>query len=702
MSRQWTEVIDRHYYPLLRTLYLRWQIVSRADAVLDNSVDDVREISDEHMTALSTLSDADLVDSFVAWFVSQAQRKQGQSDIGVSPPTPSIFAPSVEDRSFLSTYFSSQLEPLLECFLRKYFDCLTTLLPEDFDAKCEFLLTVCFMEVQCYELWASSGTCQKHRLVDNMKQNLFAQLFESTAESYIGATFSNDLRTRNHEQIDSRIGKLCKVAEHIYGENSDSCCSVRKTLVEKMVGVVQSVLDDMTVVGNTIDLFDSFRFVFDYVLHIQPLFEELEHKEVALDAKSVIGDNGASDDSIRPNFSNLFHTKLQLDYVLQVFDVFIRASTIEKNQTKSSELADNLFRMLASNKGAYDSAMSWTLVFIVSCMESKDVVLERYRKLLSKRLFSKRLFSAARLSRSEWVDEHIATEAIFVEQLRSHFGFHSIMKNMTTMLSDVRHSSVLDDVYTSRENDPNCPLEVTVLTTFAWPSLSDVASRLELPEKLFTIRSHFASWYQNFTHSSRMLHWYPSMGKVLLVVQEAAHVWMTETMAAVLLLFNDKDTWTEQDMFEALQARAVPDREYVARSVESILRFSPVRLITRDASNALSYTMDGSIKRSSKKHMISLLAQSETMDRLSAPSQSAETEREVLEMRKHSIDALLVRIMKARKTIEWNTIVVQALEHSQSMFVPDIKFLKQRLEHLIEMDYIERDRERADVFHYVC
>lgn len=68
--------------------------------------------------------------------------------------------------------------------------------------------------------------------------------------------------------------------------------------------------------------------------------------------------------------------------------------------------------------------------------------------------------------------------------------------------------------------------------------------------------------------------------------------------------------------------------------------------------------------------------------------------------RQYQIDAAIVRIMKTRKTLS-HTLLVTEL-YNQLKFPVKPTDLKKRIESLIERDYMERDKEFPNQYHYVA
>jgi Cullin protein neddylation domain len=65
-----------------------------------------------------------------------------------------------------------------------------------------------------------------------------------------------------------------------------------------------------------------------------------------------------------------------------------------------------------------------------------------------------------------------------------------------------------------------------------------------------------------------------------------------------------------------------------------------------------------------------------------------------------TIDAAVVRIMKTRKICSHVQLVGDILQHLSS-FVPDPKLVKQRIEMLIEKEYLKRDIGDNKTYHYM-
>lgn len=74
----------------------------------------------------------------------------------------------------------------------------------------------------------------------------------------------------------------------------------------------------------------------------------------------------------------------------------------------------------------------------------------------------------------------------------------------------------------------------------------------------------------------------------------------------------------------------------------------------------------------------------------------------VEEDRKHLVEAVIVRIMKSRKMLEHNLLVAEVTRHLSSRFQPSPVLIKQRIEKLIEREYLERSQQDRRVYNYLA
>ena len=74
----------------------------------------------------------------------------------------------------------------------------------------------------------------------------------------------------------------------------------------------------------------------------------------------------------------------------------------------------------------------------------------------------------------------------------------------------------------------------------------------------------------------------------------------------------------------------------------------------------------------------------------------------VLEARKNTVEAAVVRIMKSRKSMEHNALIAEVGRQLMGRFGVESGFVKKRIEALIEREYIARDKENRRLYHYLA
>ena len=73
----------------------------------------------------------------------------------------------------------------------------------------------------------------------------------------------------------------------------------------------------------------------------------------------------------------------------------------------------------------------------------------------------------------------------------------------------------------------------------------------------------------------------------------------------------------------------------------------------------------------------------------------------VTEDRAHAIEATVVRIMKSKKSMEFNTLMNEVLA-SLHMFKPQPPVIKKRIENLITKEFIKRDESDKSLLIYLA
>ncbi|XP_047329991.1 cullin-1-like [Impatiens glandulifera] len=378
---------------------------------------------------------------------------------------------------------------------------------------------------------------------------------------------------------------------------------------------------------------------------------------------------------------SLFHKALK-----EAFEVFCNKTV---SGCSSAELlasfCDNILKKGGSEKLS-DEAIEDTLdkvVKLLAYISDKDMFAEFYRKKLSRRL----LFDKSAN------DDH---ERVILTKLKQQCGgqFTSKMEGMVTDLTLARENQNHFEEYLSNNSNanPGIDLSVNVLTTGFWPTYK--SSDLSLPAEMVKCIEVFKEFYETKT-KHRKLTWIYSLGTCNIngkFESKTVELILGTYQAAALLLFNASDRLSYSEMKIQLN---LADEDLV-RVLQSLSCGKYKILIKEPASKVVS--QNDSFLFNAKF--------TDRMRRIRIPLPPVDERKKVVEDvdkdRRYAIDASIVRIMKSRKVLGHQQLVMECVEQLSRMFKPDFKAIKKRIEDLITRDYLERDKTNPNLFRYLA
>ncbi|KAK9083871.1 hypothetical protein Scep_030342 [Stephania cephalantha] len=326
---------------------------------------------------------------------------------------------------------------------------------------------------------------------------------------------------------------------------------------------------------------------------------------------------------------------------------------------------------------------SQSVVKLLAYISDKDLFAEFYRKKLARRL----LFDKSAN------DDH---ERSILTKLKQQCGgqFTSKMEGMVTDLTLAKENQANFEEYltTNPHAHPGIDLSVTVLTTGFWPSYKSFD--LNLPAELVKCVEVFREFYQTKT-KHRKLTWIYSLGTCNIngkFEPKTMELVVTTYQASVLLLFNSADRLSYSEIMAQLN---LTDDDIV-RLLHSLSCAKYKILIKEPNTKTISPTdyFEFNSKFTDK------------MRRIKIPLPPVDEKKKVIEDvdkdRRYAIDASIVRIMKSRKVLGHQQLVMECVEQLGRMFKPDFKAIKKRIEDLITRDYLERDKENPNMFRYLA
>lgn len=360
------------------------------------------------------------------------------------------------------------------------------------------------------------------------------------------------------------------------------------------------------------------------------------------------------------------------------------------------------------------------LVKLFTYLSEKDIFQEFCRKQLAKRLL---------LDRSHSDD----AERFLITKLKQSCGAHFTSK-LEGMIVDINMSKETHQLQFTQWNlqrtgasaeDASAPsmsgaavvdgvdFNVRVLTTGHWPTYSEEV--IILPPQLAACEARFKEYYDIKT-AQRVLRWYHSLGKGSLETSlfvgkkpyKKIELHVSTHHLCILMLFNTTDQMSYGQILEAVQSKTTDREGNAVESGEDLIKASLVSLMSKKYP-LLTKEPKGREFNLSDVFRLNLKFVSPKR-RLNIPMPTAkisEQEREaahetVVEDRRHAIEAAIVRVMKQNKTLEHQRLIMEVSKLCNPVFKPEPRAIKNRVEELINRDYLARQEGSNAAYEYLA
>lgn len=362
---------------------------------------------------------------------------------------------------------------------------------------------------------------------------------------------------------------------------------------------------------------------------------------------------------------------------------------INKRPNKPAELIAKYVdsKLRAGNKEATDEELERMLdkiMIIFRFIHGKDVFEAFYKKDLAKRLL---------VGKSASVD----AEKSMLSKLKHECGaaFTSKLEGMFKDMELSKDVMVQFKQYIQNQNDPSrIDLTVNILTMGYWPTYTPM--EIHLPAEMVKLQEVFKMFYLG-KHSGRKLQWQATLGHSVLkadIKEGKKELQVSLFQTLVLLMFNEGDEFSVE---EIKTATGIEDSE-LKRTLQS-LACGKARVLNKAPKGKDVEDGDKLIFNDDFKHKLFRIKINQIQMKETVEEQTSTTER-VFQDRQYQIDAAIVRIMKMRKTLSHNLLVSEL--YNQLKFPVKPGDLKKRIESLIDRDYMERDKDNANQYHYVA
>lgn len=338
-------------------------------------------------------------------------------------------------------------------------------------------------------------------------------------------------------------------------------------------------------------------------------------------------------------------------------------------------------------------------------------------------------------------------EDLVISKLSEEMGTTS-MERIMKMNKDIKSSSDMTQDWKkyASQKEGVVDVELKICNVADWPkSLTKdyknfrdgdgQEEKFMWPKQLrHTMKQFEEFWLLGKRNDNKSLYWSPKFGSVDLKISYPTGTYdinVSTYAGVIMLLFAPQSkgpdgvevlAFEEKRSLSFIQIKeltGIADSE-LRRQLQSIAVAPRLRLLikvpmSKEVSDSDMFMLNEKFKYpSSKVKVLTVSAPSSNSSRKKeSESGSAsylalldddveEVEQSILEGRKHEINAAVVRIMKSRRVLSHNELVSELIKQLHHRFQCLPLLIKQRIEDLIDKEYLRRDDVNKSVYHYIA
>lgn len=452
--------------------------------------------------------------------------------------------------------------------------------------------------------------------------------------------------------------------------------------------------------------------------------------------------NGSSSSALRASRKASDATSINGPEILSVYmDYFIKQ--LSKSSTSGAKRVTKDSSSNGISVDQTDDLINKSILFL-KFIKDKDAFEAHYANHFAKRFLHSKGVQQPKLSTNTRLGNDL--EELIISKLGEEMGSASLEK-VIKMNKDIKlsHDLTVDwKKYVSSTNKKSViDLDLKICNVSDWPKsmtkdyknfsrTNDVDGEVGFiwsSQLRQTIKDFEEFWFTNKKNDNKSLFWCPKFGSMDLRITYPTKTYdinMSTYAGIIMLLFAPQSTDANGDPVLAFEeARSLNYQEIkeltkipemdLKRQLQSIAVAPRLRLLTKtpltkEINDDDVFRLNDKFKSPSPKVKVLTVSASSSSSKNSSKNpkkteneeESEEVQANITEGRKIVVNAAIVRIMKSRQTITHNDLVAELVKQLHNRFQPLTILIKQRIEDLIEKEYLKRDDDLRNTYHYVA